>query len=664
MPPKTNRGSSKRKHHKNTPERIVTRSTKERDKIEDTTVSRNLLADLSESDTVSDPETISPVFKRSKSLADLSTETSPDSVLDDSLIFTHSQSATDLSPKPYNKLSELEKSMISLSSSLQILTSNVTTITSSMVTKSDLKSLETKFQDVEIGLTESVSNLATDLKKHDKILVSNSDARNDLSDRINANAESVKTCISQHSNLSNRIDGLATVRTKSAQDFQTKLDELNENLVKQQAEITALRNEQGLQAKAINSQLKQPAPSVPIPNAANLLPPSQNTTSTHSVLNIIVEGLAEEPGEKLVEKFLLVCECMGVNLPPGAISNANRIVRRNPIAGRPNPVKFAFTDVKFKENVMRHKASLQSHEDLKSIWINHDESTQVRRAKGRARHIATFARKKGSFARLDAQGITIDNAFYPYDNLQAIPSIYIPPSSLTIPTGRQLPDTRPDLVRPRPPTSAAEVCAAPAPLANPPTTKGHSSQIFASPPLIATTTITASNTSNSAAANRDYHQHGLPPPTWLKPSQAQVGTAAAPHEKPIDPFPTTRTWPNQRPTPNLVILPNEKMKQTKMGLVYSGPSARFSHLYKIGIVIEGRPFNSVEQKIQHDKAILARELKIAEEIMDEENTHRIMRLGDKIPLSLAWIKARRLSAGSFSKIFLNCLNQFFFILQS
>ena len=59
------------------------------------------------------------------------------------------------------------------------------------------------------------------------------------------------------------------------------------------------------------------------------------------------------------------------------------------------------------------------------------------------------------------------------------------------------------------------------------------------------------------------------------------------------------------------------------------------------IVIDGRPFNSVEQKLQFEKATLAREFRIAESIMNETDTWKIKNLGDRIPLSLEWIKARR-----------------------
>ena len=83
------------------------------------------------------------------------------------------------------------------------------------------------------------------------------------------------------------------------------------------------------------------------------------------------------------------------------------------------------------------------------------------------------------------------------------------------------------------------------------------------------------------------------------------------------------------------------MKETKSGLVYSGPTARFSHLYKVEIVIDGRPFNSVEQKLQFEKATLASNAKIADDIMRETETWKIKTLGDRIPLSQEWIRARR-----------------------
>ena len=271
--------------------------------------------------------------------------------------------------------------------------------------------------------------------------MSNANAREELAERISSNSKAITAYKSQQENLSNRIDGIARSRNKSANDLQSKFYELNENLAKQNAELISLRNKQTLQAKAINQHLtSQPnmiphsnlSPSAPAPaNVENA--PAPNNQQAHSVLNVIVEGLVEEANEDLPGKFTLVCECLGVTLQIGDIVCANRIERRKPIEGRPNPARNTFRDKAPKEKIMSVKGNLLKHDDLTGIWINHDETTLIRRAKGRARHIANYSRKKGFNACLDAHGVLLDNVFYAFDNMQAIPSIYLPPNTFILP---------------------------------------------------------------------------------------------------------------------------------------------------------------------------------------------------------------------------------------
>ena len=512
-----------------------------------------------------------------------------------------------------------------------------------MATKADITSIDNRLEATRSDLTKSLSDLQLEIKKQDKILSANSESRVDLSGRIDRNTELISSCQNQHENLSNRIDGIARSRNKTASDLSTELEHLKTSMAKQNAEMIALRNEQALQAKAINSQLtgcaesiaRPPPPTDPVP---------QIFTTEHSVLNVIVEGLVEEPDENLANKFKLVCESLDVAIGPNDIVIANRIYRRKPILGRPNPPRITLHDTNVKERIMAKKADLREREDLSSIWINHDEPAVLRRAKGRARHIATFARKKGFAAQLNSRGIVLNNTYYPYENLNTIPSIFIPPNALTIPMAKQ-----PDQRQPMRDTArlADKGAAAGAhmndPLDHPPTNFGN----------IRPTNQPTQHTRPPPTwpKHRPTEMHGapdlqstLPPPTWPKPKHGPIerpDVPVTPLTAGIEHLPNA-SGPN--PSCHIRILPKEKMRVTKMGLVYSGQTARFSHLYKIDITIEGRPFNSVEQKIQHDKAILAREFNLAARIMKETNTRTIMDLGNEIPLSPEWIKARKLSA--------------------
>ena len=504
------------------------------------------------------------------------------------------------------------------------------------MTKSDLSLVDQRVDTLESHVNTTHADLKASYKKHDQVLADNSTSREKLAVRIGTNTSSIGKANAQLENLSNRIDGVVRTRNKSSADLHTEINRLKDDFAKQNAEIVALRNDQALHAKAINAQLTTahpptPAPSIPQSSHAassdNLADPTNQTNPHHpsnqSILNIVVEGLGEDENEDLPHKLILLCESIGVSLIPTDITNSFRITRRIPIPGRPNPTKFTLRDITVKERIMANKISLRDREDLSGIWINHDESTLVRRARGRARHIASFARKKGSQVQLGHRGITLDYVFYAIDKLDTIPSIYIPPNTLTIPT--------------------------------------HFTQAGT------TTAINNSRVSNTPELGntRPTDQISLPPPTWQQSSRVTPTTqnTEPPHMQStmttgpsrlvplqlparlsadgIDPLQQLAPQPNnQNKSARPKTVPLKKMKETKAGLVYSGPTARFSHLYKVEIIIDSKPYNSVEQKLQYEKAMLARKFKIAADIMAEKETHKIKILGDKIPLTKKWIEMR------------------------
>ena len=82
------------------------------------------------------------------------------------------------------------------------------------------------------------------------------------------------------------------------------------------------------------------------------------------------------------------------------------------------------------------------------------------------------------------------------------------------------------------------------------------------------------------------------------------------------------------------------MKLTASGLVYSGPTAIFSHLYKATFTIDSTPYNSVEQKIQYEKAMMADDIQAAELIMETQDTWTIKTIGDRVKVTKEYIDNR------------------------
>ena len=84
----------------------------------------------------------------------------------------------------------------------------------------------------------------------------------------------------------------------------------------------------------------------------------------------------------------------------------------------------------------------------------------------------------------------------------------------------------------------------------------------------------------------------------------------------------------------------QKMRMTASGLVYSGPRVIFSHLYKCSFMIDNTPYNSVEQKIQYEKAMMAEDTQSAELIMNTTDTWTIKKIGDRVKVTKAYMENR------------------------
>ena len=231
---------------------------------------------------------------------------------------------------------------------------------------------------------------------------------------------------------------------------------------------------------------------------------------------------------------------------------------------------------------MRSKYKLKHREGTEHVWINHDEPTEVRRAKGRARHIASFSRRKGTDVQITSRGIVLDDVFYNYENLNKIPSIYIPPTSLQYPIQTSTKGANIGTTNERMPK---------------PLTRGN--------PL----------------------DQQLPEPTLIDPILS-TPAGKGDREKKMQSPKTPRTKKPQR------------MRLTRSGLVYSGPSAILSHLYKATFTIDDMPYNSVEQKLQYEKAMMAKDLQSAELIMNTNDTWRIKQIGDKVKVTQEYIDNR------------------------
>ena len=94
----------------------------------------------------------------------------------------------------------------------------------------------------------------------------------------------------------------------------------------------------------------------------------------------------------------------------------------------------------------------------------------------------------------------------------------------------------------------------------------------------------------------------------------------------------------QAPTGMSSPPPNVKIKMTKAGITFSGPTAFPSNLSQADFVFEGQPYTSSEQGYQNLNAIFNDVPEIAAKIMATNNTKAIKDFSHEIPKSEAWKK--------------------------
>ena len=79
-----------------------------------------------------------------------------------------------------------------------------------------------------------------------------------------------------------------------------------------------------------------------------------------------------------------------------------------------------------------------------------------------------------------------------------------------------------------------------------------------------------------------------------------------------------------------------KIKLTKAGLTFSGPSAYLSHMYKASFVYNKTPYTSVEQGYHHIHATVEGETEIAATVMVTHEGYDLKDVAAKLPKSEKW----------------------------
>ena len=245
------------------------------------------------------------------------------------------------------------------------------------------------------------------------------------------------------------------------------------------------------------------------------------------------------------------------------------------------PILACFTHPHTRESVLSKKAELNRIESCKKVYLNPDEPIEIRRLKSRFRKIANFVRAKGGNCIFNSEGIKINNTEYSVRNLQNIPSEYLPP------------DDQPD---PRPTGDDSEGAVGGVEIEMADQTPSNRDRGAITQPL------------EPSTMDLDRIDLGVDPKTSLG-------------------LPTIQS---------LVDNPNIKIRLTKSGLIFSGPTAFISNMATTPFVFENVDYVSVEQSHQSTKAVISADMQAAFDIMKETKPFKIHSRGRRIVTNDTW----------------------------
>ena len=261
------------------------------------------------------------------------------------------------------------------SPSIKDVVSMLQVMASTMAQKNDLINVTNKIHEVESNLNKNMIALRSESKADYEKL------RSEMADRQTAYDRQVAEQLTKQ----NKIEGIL-------KDQQNQLDALH---------IKSLQAKQlSLETKAANP------PAVDISSYFGALQnaqPFHRHTSPDKSKNAMILGVKGRNVENLHAFFNDLCNHLGLRFNNDDVL----IIRRlNPQtkSDRPPPVVVSFSSKASLDRLMRAKSALKGITGFSDMWINPDEPTAIRRAKGKIRMIAAFERK------LEA-GLKINNEF-------------------------------------------------------------------------------------------------------------------------------------------------------------------------------------------------------------------------------------------------------------
>ena len=267
-----------------------------------------------------------------------------------------------------------------------------------------------------------------------------------------------------------RISGQLTLAAQKSdlEELATKqdLDIMRDNITAQGAEINQLRQELADHKKDLDelrstfdrnearniNRMQQSAGRYlgqgQVNNMAATAQPQQTRTQ-NARRNLVFEGLKGTDDNEMLTSLLEITTALGLIVYKRDVDMIYRMRRRDPTDKTPGPVLITFNRITIRDNILKNKFNLRHIEGMNGVYVNADEPIEIQRIKATFRKVAAKARELGEEVELRHNCITISGECFMLDELNRIPSKFLPTNKPKVDpseTNTDLPESNMDIV--------------------------------------------------------------------------------------------------------------------------------------------------------------------------------------------------------------------------
>ena len=203
------------------------------------------------------------------------------------------------------------------------------------------------------------------------------------------------------------IDDRVTAQNTEISQLRTQMNEFQRNLNSLQSTVDGQLAANF--ARAGRSVGRDPGhePGRTTSNMAYLSAIRTQTTDSRR-RNLVIEGLKGDTDMEIKAAFIDLTSAIGVKVYGNEIESVMRMPRRDPTNVTPGPVLVSLSRIVLHDNILQKKGDLAKCTEMKRVYINADESIEVRRAKSFLRKASYNAKRLGEIVIFRHNQVTIN----------------------------------------------------------------------------------------------------------------------------------------------------------------------------------------------------------------------------------------------------------------